>query len=172
MFIVFFRKNGYNIGNGIWNKMKQNDIFLEHDTTQSNLEAPGLVDPYVTSYVCLLVPRFEEHVLSGDLAIQLHPWMKDICISFGWQLKFIDIKPNYLHWIMTVSINTYPIKFMKTICQESSKKIFGEFPKFAVKNVSNEFWAPWNFVGVGETPYPKDSIESFIKQIRMEQGLQ
>ena len=127
-------------------------------------------DPYVTTYVCMIAPRFEGHLLVGDLADQLHYWMKDLCISFGWQLKFIEINPNYMHWIMSVSITTYPNQFMKTVLRETSKKIFGDFPKFNHQNSSNEFWAPWYFVGVGESPYSKNSIQSFLNQIRMEQG--
>ena len=143
----------------------------EQEDIQSDLESLKQTDPYVTSYVCLLAPRFEEHLLTGDLSDQLYGWMKDICISFGWQLKFIDIKPKYLHWIMAVSITTYPTQFMKIVCQESSKRIFDDFPRFEKKNMSNEFWAPWYFVGVGQAPYSQDSIQSFIRQIRKEQGL-
>jgi REP element-mobilizing transposase RayT len=143
----------------------------EQENIQSDLDYLQQEDPYVTSYVCLLAPRFEEHLLMGDVSDQLYVWMRDICISFGWQLKFIDIKPKYLHWIMAVGITTYPTQFMKTVCKESSIKIFDDFPKFQRKNVSDEFWAPWYFVGVGQAPYSQDSIQSFIRQIRMEQGL-
>jgi len=138
---------------------------------QTNFELLGKTNPYVTSYVCLLAPRFEEHLLIGDLSDQLHIWMKDICISFGWQLHFKDIKPNYIHWIMSVNISTYPTQFMKTVCQESSKKIFDDFPRLDQKKLAREFWAPWYFIGVGNSPFSQNSIRSFIKQIRMGQGL-
>lgn len=149
------------------------DDSIDSDIDQKNTKSksPSQIDPYVTSYVCLMAPRFEEHLLLGDISSQLHTWMKDLCISYGWQLKFIDVKPEYLHWIMTVSITTYPNQFMKIVLRETSKKVFDDFPRFKVKNVSNQFWAPWYFVGVGEAPYSKNSIQSFIKQIRMEQGL-
>jgi REP element-mobilizing transposase RayT len=127
--------------------------------------------PYETSFVCLLVPRFEEHTLIGDLSDNLHIWMRDICISFGWNLKFIEISPSYLQWIMTVSISTSPIEFMNIVCKTTSKKIFDEFPRFSQQNVSKMFWAPNYFVGIGHTPYSKPTIQSFIEQIRMEQGL-
>lgn len=142
----------------------------QYEDTQADLESLAQIDPYVTSYVCLLAPRFEEHLLVGDLSNQLHSWMNDICISFGWKLKFININPKYLHWIMAVSITDFPTRFMKTVRRESSKKIFENFPRFSQKNMSNEFWAPWYFVGVGELPYTQDSIQNFIRQIRIEQG--
>jgi REP element-mobilizing transposase RayT len=136
-----------------------------------NIESLRNVDPYVTSYVCLVAPRFEEHELTGDLTDQLHTWLKDICTSFGWGLIFLEIQPNYLHWIMTVSIAASPSEIIKTVCQKSSINIFNDFPKFKDKNMSNEFWAPWYYVGAGEAPYSNDSIKSFLKQIRVEQGL-
>ena len=148
------------------------NIGNEHnESIQADLESLTQTDPYVTSYVCLLAPRFEEHLLVGDLSDQLHGWMNDICISFGWRLKFLDINPKYLHWIMAVSITEFPTRFMKTVRRESSKRIFEDFPRFSQKNMSNEFWAPWYFVGIGEVPYSQDSIQNFIRQIRIEQGL-
>jgi putative transposase len=144
----------------------------EQEDIQADIGFSDKNDPYVTSYVCLLAPRFEEHSLIGDLSDQIYVWMKEICVSFGWQLRFIDVRPKYLHWIMAVSITTYPTQFMKIVCRESSRKIFDEFPKFKHKNVSDEFWAPWYYVGVGKAPYSQNAIQSYIKQIRMQQGLQ
>ena len=128
--------------------------------------------PYVTSYVCLLVPRFEEHTLIGDLSKNLHIWMKDICISFGWNLKFINISPNYLHWIMTVKITSSPTEFMDIVRRTTSENIFENYPRFSERNTSKKFWAPYYFVGIGDVPYSRSSIHTFIDQIRMEQGLQ
>lgn len=128
--------------------------------------------PNVVSFVCLLVPRFEEHTLIGDLSENLHIWMKDICISFGWNLKFINISPNYLHWIMTVKMNSSPTEFIDIVRETTSKKIFDNFPRFSERNTSKKFWAPYYFVGIGDVPYSRSSIQSFIEQIRMEQGLE
>ena len=129
------------------------------------------IELYATSFVCLLAPRFAEHILVGDLSENLQTWMKDVCISFGWNLKFIEITPNYLHWIMTVQINSSPLEFMNIVRRTTSKKIFDEFPRFLDKNMSKEFWASYYFVGVGEAPYSRSAIKSFIEQIRMQQGL-
>jgi len=127
--------------------------------------------PNVTSFVCLLVPRFEEHMLIGDLSDNLYTWMSDICISFGWNLKFIKISPDYLHWIMTVKITSSPVEFMNIVRRATSKKIFDEFPRFSQQDISKKFWAPYYYVGVGNVPYSRSSIQAFIEQIRMEQGL-
>jgi REP element-mobilizing transposase RayT len=165
-----------------FNRIQKNNQFILHadnrnqykdeeTNSKSDFDYQEKIDLYETSYVCLLVPRFEEHLIIGDLSDQLHVWMKDICISFGWRLKFLEGNPNYLHWIMSVSISSFPAQFMKIVRRETSKKIFADFPRYKQKNMSNEFWAPWYFVGVGELPYSQNNIQLFINQIRIEQGL-
>jgi len=165
-----------------FNRIQMNNQFILHADNQRqyyddefyikpDIDYQDKNDLYETSYVCLLVPRFEEHLIIGDLSDQLHIWMKDICISFGWRLKYLDDNPDYLHWIMSVSISSFPAQFMKMVRRETSKKIFADFPRYKQKNMSNEFWAPWYFVGVGEVPYSLSNIQLFIKQIRIEQGL-
>jgi len=140
-------------------------------SSQLSKESLEHSNPYVTSYVCILAPRFDEHELTGDLVHQLKIWFKDICNSFGWGLYFLEVQPTYIHWVMTVGIAAYPMDFIKTICQESSKRIFEDFPKFKLRNVSDEFWAPWYFVGIGEAPFSKDSIVTYINQICSENKL-
>ena len=154
------------------NKNQSLDTYHLDDQEEYIPDTTGIEvsDPYVSSFVCLLVPRFEEHTLVGDLSDRLHTWMKDICISFGWNLKFIEISPNYLHWIMTVKITSSPVEFMNIVRRTTSQKVFDEFPRFSEKNMSKKFWAPFYFVGIGNAPYSKSSIQSFVDQIRTEQG--
>lgn len=151
---------------------QDNSDFDEQEVAQASFGSLKETSPYVTSYVSLVVPRFKEHFLMGDLSDKLYIWMKDICISFSWQLQFIDIRPNYLHWIMAVSITAYPTQFMTTFYRVSSQKILTEFPRLSHKNMSNEFWAPAYVVNVGQAPYLQDAIKSFIQQIRTQQGIQ
>lgn len=151
---------------------QDNSAFDEPEVAQANFGSLKETGPYVTSYVSLVVPRFKKHLLMGDLSDQLHIWMKDICISFGWQLQITDIRTDYLHWIMAVSITEYPTQFMTTFYRESSQKIFTEFPRLSHKNMSNEFWAPLYVVNVGQVPYAQDAIQSYIQQIRTQQGIQ
>jgi len=154
----------------------KSQVYLDQEIDEPDYALLNLsvlnIDPYVTSYVCLLAPRFEEHLIIGDLAEQIFPLMKNISVSFGWQLEFLDIKPDYLHWAMSVRITTYPVQFMKIIRRETSRFIFEDFPRMKDKNMSNDFWAPLYIVSVGQTPFPHGAIQSFLKQIRVQQGLQ
>jgi REP element-mobilizing transposase RayT len=142
----------------------------EYLDAQPDIESSDYA-PYVTSYVCLLAPRFEEHLIIGDLSEWLHVWMQDVCISFGWRLRFIDIKPEYIHWVISVGINTSPTQFMRTIRRETSSKILEEFPRIRIKNMSKDFWAPWHFLRVGQTPYHANALQEILEEIRSHQGL-
>lgn len=128
-------------------------------------------NPYDLSYTCLLIPRFSSHFLIGDLADRLPGWMQQICISFGWRLEFINVKPDYLQWIMGVPPATSTAYFMKAIRQQTSLFIFEEFPRIKRENVSNDFWAPGYLIYFGAQPHPVDVIRRFIQQTRQQQGI-
>lgn len=123
------------------------------------------------AYSCLMIPRFSDHYLTGDITRDLVTWVKEVCISYGWRLDAITIRPGYLQWVMTVPLTTNPARFMKIIRQQTSQKIFEDYPRFKRKNVSLDFWAPGFSVVNGNAPQSMESINSFILQIRRQQGI-
>ena len=125
---------------------------------------------YYLSYVCLMIPRFSTHSLSGDLASQLPECMQQVCIAFGWQLEFISIKPDHFQWILKVPPATSPAYFMKMIRQHTSDFIFYEFPRFKRQNMSNDFWAPGYLIYLGTEPNSQHVILAYIEQTRRQQG--
>jgi len=123
------------------------------------------------TYSCLLIPRFSDHYLAGDITNDLVTWTKEFCISYGWRLEAITIRPGYIQWVMTVPLTVTPSQFMRTIRQQSSRKIFEDYPRFKRKNVSPDFWAPGFSVVHGNDPQSVESINSFILEIRKQQGI-
>jgi REP element-mobilizing transposase RayT len=126
---------------------------------------------YDLSYSCLLIPRFAEHYLVGDITQNLTDWMKQICISYGWRLEAILIRPGYFHWVMTVPMTANPAHFMRLARQQTSMKIFEEFPRYKQKNLSGDFWAPGYFVAAGNQLQSAESINNFIVSTRKYQGI-
>jgi hypothetical protein len=53
--------------------------------------SPGL---YNLTYACLLVPRFSNHYLTGDMADRVSEWLPQICIAFGWRLEYLAVRPE------------------------------------------------------------------------------
>ncbi len=125
---------------------------------------------YEISYACLLIPRFGVHYLIGDLADQLHQWMPQICISFGWRLDFLSVNPEYLQWILYVHPTTPPAHFMRIFRQHTSKLIFENFPRIKRDNLSKDFWAPGYLVIIGARPHPDEMINEYVRLTRQQQG--
>ena len=123
------------------------------------------------SFVCLLIPRFSDHYLIGDITESLVEWIKQICISYGWRLDAIAVRPGYMQWVMRVPLTANPAHFMRLIRRHSSEKIFEDFPRFKQKNLSGEFWAPGNLVISGTQLQPLENVNALILQTRRQQGI-
>lgn len=128
-------------------------------------------NPSEISYSCVLIPRFSDHYLTGDLVQDLGTWMKNICIAYGWRLDALSIRPGYIHWIMAVPLTASPARFIKTICQQTSQKIFDDYPRFKRINPSLDFWAPSFSVTSGSAPQSMEEINAYILQVRKQQGI-
>jgi REP element-mobilizing transposase RayT len=130
--------------------------------------SPGMAQ---LNYACLLVPRFTAHYMTGDLADRLSEWMPNICIAFGWRLEFLAVRPEYLQWVLNVTPNTSPGYLMRIMRQQTSEKIFSEFPRLKRDNPSGDFWAPGYLIMGGLQPHPPQLVKDYIRQTRQRQGI-
>ena len=127
--------------------------------------------PYNLNYACLLIPRFPNHLLKGDLALNLTEWVPKLCIAFGWRLEYLSIRPEYLQWIINVPPTTAPGFLMRIVRQHISEKIFNDFPRLKFDNPSGDFWAPGYVLMGGTHPHPAQIVQDFIQQTRQRQGI-
>ncbi|PWH12367.1 MAG: hypothetical protein DDG60_13500 [Anaerolineae bacterium] len=130
--------------------------------------SPAMAD---LSYACLLVPRFDTHHLVGDLADRLNEWVPQVCIAFGWRLEHIAVRPDYLQWVVRVPPSTAPGHVMRVVRQQTSDRLFNEFPRFKKDNPSGDFWAPGYLIMGSSQPHPQHLVRNFIKQTRERQGI-
>ncbi len=130
---------------------------------------PGL---YNLTYACLLVPRFTSHYLTGDLSDRLSEWIPQICIAFGWRLEYLAVRPEYVQWVVNVPPSASPGYLMRIMRQQTSEKIFAEFPRIKKENPSGDFWAPGYLIMGGTQPHPPQLVKDYIKQTRVRQGLE
>jgi len=129
--------------------------------------SPGL---YNLTYACLLVPRFSSHYLTGDTADRVSEWLPQICIAFGWRLEYLAVRPEYVQWVLNVPPATSPGYLMRIMRQQTSEKIFTEFPRLKKENPSGDFWAPGYLIMGGTQPHPPQLVKDYIKQTRTRQG--
>lgn len=130
--------------------------------------SPALVN---LTYACLLIPRFDHHHLVGDFVDRLNEWVPQVCIAFGWRLEYISVRPEYLQWVARVPPSTAPGYIMRIIRQQTSDRIFTEFPRYKTENPSGDFWAPGYLIMGSSQPHPQKLVRDFIKQTRARQGL-
>ncbi len=129
--------------------------------------SPGL---YNLTYACLLVPRFSAHYLTGDLSDRMSEWIPNICIAFGWRLEYLAVRPEYVQWVINVPPSTSPGYLMRIMRNQTSEKIFTEFPRLKKENPSGDFWAPGYLIMGGTQPHPPQLVKDYIKQTRERQG--
>jgi REP element-mobilizing transposase RayT len=134
-----------------------------------NLE-PVQAGVYHLTYACLLLPRFPEHYLTGEVADKLSEWMPIICIAFGWRLEYLAVRPEYLQWVSNVPPATSPGYVMRIMRTQTSEKIFAAFPGLRKDNPSGDFWAPGYLIMGGTQPHPSQLVKDYIKQVRQRQG--
>lgn len=130
---------------------------------------PGL---YNLTYACLLVPRFTSHYLTGDLSDRLSEWLPQICVAFGWRLEYLAVRPEYMQWVVNVPPAASPGYLMRIMRQQTSEKIFAEFPRMKKENPSGDFWAPGYLIMGGTQPHPPQLVKDYIKQTRVRQGIE
>jgi len=132
---------------------------------------PDSPPPFELTFSCLMIPRFSDHYLTGDITGDLSDWVRQICISYGWRLDDILIRPGHLQWVMTVPPTESPVQFMRIMRKLTSQKIFEYYPRYSRLNLSGEFWAPGFSVVPGRQLQSLESVNAFILQIRRQQGI-
>ena len=130
--------------------------------------SPSMAD---LAYTCLLIPRFEHHRLVGDASERLDEWVPQVCVAFGWRLERLVVRPEYLQWVARVPPSTAPGYLMRIIRQQTSDRLFQEFPRFKLDNPSGDFWAAGSLITGSPQPPDHKFIRDFIKQTRARQGL-
>jgi REP element-mobilizing transposase RayT len=149
------------------------DVTRESPSTEAAKKLvvePTTASLYNLTYACLLVPRFSAHYITGDLSDQLSEWIPSICIAFGWRLEFLAVRPEYLQWVVNVQPNASPGYLMRIMRQQTSEKIFAEFPRLKKENPSGDFWAPGYLIMGGSQPHPPQLVRDYIRQTRQRQG--
>jgi REP element-mobilizing transposase RayT/CheY-like chemotaxis protein len=126
---------------------------------------------YNLSYACMLLPRMPQHVIAGDLAERLSGWTRQLCLAFGWRLDRFVVNPDYVEWVMNVPPTVSPSTMMRIFRQQTSARIFVDFPTLGRDNPSGDFWAPgYLIMSSGQLP-PESLVKAFIQQTRRRQGV-
>ncbi|HWQ05126.1 MAG TPA: transposase [Longilinea sp.] len=123
------------------------------------------------SYSALLLPRFPQHALIGQLSQELAVWLPQVCVAFGWRLEGLAIRPDRLQFTFQAAPSISPGNVVRILRQQTSQRIFNRFPDLKELNPSGDFWAPGYLIISGSTPPPSNLLNDFVAQTRRRQGL-
>jgi len=123
------------------------------------------------AYSCILIPRLPDHHLTGVLTGLLNVEMARLCLAFGWCLEHLAIRPEYLHWVVSVTPDVAASQVIQKIREQTSVQIFNEFPRAGKENPSGDFWAPGFMVIHGRRSLAGALVQDFIKNTRTRQGI-
>jgi REP element-mobilizing transposase RayT len=122
------------------------------------------------AYTFILIPRFPDHVLTGDLAGQLSQWIPHLCLAYGWELESIAIHPDYLQWAVQTAPSVSPGSLVRIVRQQTSSKILSQYKYLEFENPSGDFWAPGFLIISGLHPPAQPLLHDFVIQTRKWQG--
>jgi REP element-mobilizing transposase RayT/DNA-binding NarL/FixJ family response regulator len=123
------------------------------------------------SYTCVLIPRLPQHYLTSLLSEKVGQWVPQLCVAFGWRLKGIAVRPEYLQWTVQLLPSIAPSSLMRILRQRISASIFEEFPALARENPSGDFWATGYLIVSGPQPPSPRLLREYIAETRRRQGV-
>lgn len=121
------------------------------------------------SYV--LIPRFPNHHLRGDLSRKISIWLPQMCVAYAWRLDYFEIKADFLKWTIDLASRQAPQSAAKIMAEQLSMRIFSEFPALENENPSGHFWASEALI-ISRDQIGIEAIEKYIRKTRAGQGIQ
>jgi REP element-mobilizing transposase RayT len=122
------------------------------------------------AYTCLLLPRLPFHNLGGYVGQRLAEWLPQLCMAYGWRLEGLLVQAEYMQWTVQVAPAISPGNVVRLIRQQTSRRVFMQFPQLEVENPSGDFWASGYLIVSGSQLPSPHLVQDFIRQTRQRQG--
>jgi hypothetical protein len=88
-----------------------------------------------------LVPK-DGLYLRGEIAYHLRRWLPALCLSYGWQLNSLTVRPNCLGWTLVDFPESLIQKMLKIVRLSTSEQLLESFPDLKTKILDGDFWIP------------------------------
>lgn len=143
--------------------------FLEGRPEASAPARLPLPAPIRLSLFTVLLPRFPEHELTGELAERLHAWTTRLCMAWDWTAERVDIQPDRLEVTLVLPPEESPAHAIQELRDGLSERVLRSFPELLPDLPSRRFWASSYLLRAGP-PAPPDDVETFIRETRHAQA--
>lgn len=112
----------------------------------------------VSDVTFYLVPASTSHFLIGELSVWLKRWMPALCETYGWQLEYLSVRPDYIKWTLVDFPEALIRKMLQVVRQQTSGRIFRVFPNLKADNASGDFWAPGYLVDTQDREFTTQAL--------------
>jgi len=125
-------------------------------------------DHKALGYTCFLIPKIPSLKLTKDLAKISLVGLKQICLSNGWALEFVNVNAKYLQWAVSVAQPVTVMDMISHVRSSLNEQIQPVFKKGEHK-LPLDFWAEGYLTLHGLHPNPGKIIDKYILLIRRHQ---
>lgn len=118
----------------------------------------------VSDITFYLVPKLDENYLLGELPHQLRRWLPAICKTYGWQLDFLSVRPDYLKWTLGDFPESLIREMLRIVRQATSNQIFRVFPNLQQGVLPHDFWSPGYLVDTQNREFSTQALISHVSK--------
>lgn len=130
---------------------------------------PGAL--YRLAYTFVILPKFPQYRLVGDLAIKMHELIRTAAIAFHWRVERLSVHPSHAVIVLSCPPASAPERVVRALRRATSQRLALEFPRLLADDPSGDFWArSYLLLGSGQDPTP-GQVADFIASVRRQQGL-
>jgi len=121
----------------------------------------------VSDVTFYLVPGHDSQYLLGDLAHRLRDWLPAICSTYGWELDFLSIRPDYMKWTLHDFPESLILEMLRIIREQLSEKIYRVFPHLLPNNQLKDFWSPGYLVDTQNREFSTQALITHVSSGRL-----
>ncbi len=125
--------------------------------------------PIRLSLFTVLVPRFPEHQLTGELAERIQAWTTRLCMAWDWTAERVDVRPDRLEVTLTLPPEESPAHAIQELRDGLSERVLRSFPELLPDLPSRRFWASACLLRAGPAA-PLADVEAFLRETRLAQA--
>jgi len=140
----------------------------QEDTTPNLLKSTeNEWEEDVSDVTFYLVPRVDRHYLLGELSHRLRCWLPATCETYGWQLDFLSVRPDYLKWTLRDFPEILIREMLQIVRRQTSVRIFRVFPNLKTENRAGDYWAPGYLVDTQNREFSTQALISHMAKSRL-----